>query len=113
MTQNMDEKQSPPFFDSEEVKKLISAYDRFIPYQILKILGKDRITEISLGDLPRWRGRDSPSSKRDSLPPVYGSGIFSFGQPQCPGWLDSHPDMADGSLEKRRTRGVRFHDDES
>jgi hypothetical protein len=88
----MDEKQSPPFFDSEEVKKLISAYDRFIPYQILKILGKDRITEISLGDYielimnvlfmdaeraisPRWRGRDSPSSKRDS-----------------------HPDMADGSL---------------
>jgi predicted nucleotidyltransferase len=29
------------------------------------------------------------------------------------GWLDSHPDMADGSLEKCRSSGVRFHDDES
>ena len=56
----MDEKQPPPFFDSEEVKKLISAYGRFIPYQILKILGKDRITEISLGDLaPLERERQS------------------------------------------------------
>jgi hypothetical protein len=76
----MDEKQPPPFFDSEEVKKLISAYDRFIPYQILKILGVELLMNVLFMDAeraisPRWRGRDGPSSKRDS-----------------------HPDMADGSL---------------
>jgi len=65
----------PPFFDSEEVKKLISAYDRFIPFQIQKILGRDRITEISLGDyvellmnvlfMDAERARFAPSRSRE------------------------------------------------
>jgi adenylate cyclase len=35
---------------SDEVKKLIAAFDRFIPYQMLDLLGKGGVDEIRLGD---------------------------------------------------------------
>lgn len=38
------------FQDKEEIQKIISAYDRFVPLKILKLLGKNKITEVNFGD---------------------------------------------------------------
>ncbi|MFN4150983.1 MAG: adenylate/guanylate cyclase domain-containing protein, partial [Candidatus Sericytochromatia bacterium] len=36
--------------DKEEIKKIINAYDRFVPFEIMKLLGKNKITDVKLGD---------------------------------------------------------------
>jgi adenylate cyclase len=50
MTSDANEDQSSYFLDPREMRKAVSAYDRFIPYQILQMLGKHRISEVQLGD---------------------------------------------------------------
>ncbi len=34
----------------ELIKKIISSYDRFVPYQLLKLIGKNNIIDVKLGD---------------------------------------------------------------
>jgi adenylate cyclase len=50
MTTEPREDPSSYFLDPREMRKAVAAYDRFIPYQILKMLGKERISDIQLGD---------------------------------------------------------------
>ena len=36
--------------DNDELKKIIKSYDRFVPYQFLNLLGREKITDVCLGD---------------------------------------------------------------